>query len=282
MQAGFTKIQSNGNDFSVFESFSQDLHDPETLSIMFNDRRFGIGGDGMIVVSPDETGESDASLGVFRADGSTQDPSGCAVFCAAKLLWEQQLVGNTGMKIRMGGNILPVHALKNTSGSGIASVRCDYPMPSVVSEAEEFSVDGNREEKGEPWKKTKLRLFGAHEVIFFPNDPSRLGEFESVDLAKLAGSAGCAWNSMVELVYIENRRTLRVRMYRPGEGELRASALGAVVSTYAATLLGEIDENFEIPVAGRGGENRAKCDRSQSLLSVTGPVRSVFDGSIRV
>ena len=50
------------------------------------DRRFGVGGDGVLAILPSQTG--DARMRVLNADGSEAEMCGNGIRCVAKLLYE--------------------------------------------------------------------------------------------------------------------------------------------------------------------------------------------------
>jgi diaminopimelate epimerase len=77
LKVPFTKIQAIGNDFVLIEP--QDL-DYTAFAIAASDRRFGIGSDGLLVVSKRAEGEVD--LRMFNPDG-TEDFCGNGLRCAA-------------------------------------------------------------------------------------------------------------------------------------------------------------------------------------------------------
>ena len=71
----FTKMHGAGNDYVYIEGFSQKLPaDLERLAIELSHRRFGIGGDGVILILPSET--ADARMRMFNADGSESEMCG--------------------------------------------------------------------------------------------------------------------------------------------------------------------------------------------------------------
>ena len=52
MKLAFTKMHGCGNNYIYFNCFDQTVPDPESLSIKLSEPHFGIGGDGIILISP--------------------------------------------------------------------------------------------------------------------------------------------------------------------------------------------------------------------------------------
>lgn len=51
MKLAFTKMHGCGNNYIYFNCFDQTVPDPESLSIKLSEPHFGIGGDGIILIS---------------------------------------------------------------------------------------------------------------------------------------------------------------------------------------------------------------------------------------
>lgn len=68
MKLSFTKMHGCGNHYIYFNCFDQAVPDPEALSIRLSEPHFGIGGDGIILISPSD--RADAQMRIFNADGS--------------------------------------------------------------------------------------------------------------------------------------------------------------------------------------------------------------------
>ena len=48
----FTKMHGLGNDYIYIDAFEEVVRDPQPLARRLSDRHFGIGGDGLILISP--------------------------------------------------------------------------------------------------------------------------------------------------------------------------------------------------------------------------------------
>ena len=67
MKLAFTKMHGCGNNYIYFNCFDQTVPDPESLSIKLSEPHFGIGGDGIILISPSD--KADAHLQRRRLGG---------------------------------------------------------------------------------------------------------------------------------------------------------------------------------------------------------------------
>ena len=70
MKLHFTKMHGIGNDYIYINAIEQEVSDPSELAIKLSDRRFGIGGDGVILICPSDV--ADAKMRMFNEDGSVR------------------------------------------------------------------------------------------------------------------------------------------------------------------------------------------------------------------
>ena len=64
----FTKMQGLGNDYVYVNCFEETVNDPEKLAIAVSDRHFGIGSDGLILITPSEV--ADCRMDMYNLDGA--------------------------------------------------------------------------------------------------------------------------------------------------------------------------------------------------------------------
>jgi len=94
MALPFTKVEGLGNDFLVVDlrpgrpgaaTTGPSPEDPAVVRALC-DRRFGVGGDGVLAILPSKT--ADARMRVLNADGSEAEMCGNGIRCVAKVLYE--------------------------------------------------------------------------------------------------------------------------------------------------------------------------------------------------
>ena len=87
----FTKMHGLGNDYVYVNCFEEKIKDPAKLAQVVSNRHFGIGSDGLILISPSQT--ADVRMRIFNADGGEVDACGNAVRCIAAVV--SQEIGNS-------------------------------------------------------------------------------------------------------------------------------------------------------------------------------------------
>ena len=68
MNIKFTKMHGCGNDYIYINCREQKIDNPAEISSVLSDRRYSIGGDGIILIAPSDC--ADAKMRIFNKDGS--------------------------------------------------------------------------------------------------------------------------------------------------------------------------------------------------------------------
>ena len=74
------------------------------LARRISDRRFGVGGDGLILICPSE--RADAEMRMFNADGSYGEMCGNGIRCVAKYVYDHGIQRRDTLKIESAGRVL--------------------------------------------------------------------------------------------------------------------------------------------------------------------------------
>ncbi len=112
----FTKMHGAGNDYVYVDCFAQPLpDDPAELARQMAHRRFGVGGDGLILIRPSPV--ADARMQMFNADGSEAEMCGNGIRCVAKYVYDHGICRRETLRIETGAGVLPLD-LEVQSGEG--------------------------------------------------------------------------------------------------------------------------------------------------------------------
>lgn len=93
----FTKMQGVGNDFLLIDGFKYNLSEIVPKIKNLCDRRFGVGGDGIMVALPSEI--SDVKMYYYNSDGSQGEMCGNGIRCFAKFVYEKGIAKKNILKI---------------------------------------------------------------------------------------------------------------------------------------------------------------------------------------
>src|SRR5438270_916153 len=163
-----------GNDFVVVNCLTEPLPEAHLAEISrkVNHRKFGIGGDGLILVLPSKV--ADLRMRMFNPDGSEAEMCGNGIRCFAKYAFERKLIAEPQLKVETLAGIKALKLL--TRGGKVEAVRVDMGQPRLKRSeipmrgdetdrviAEPLKADGRR------FEITAVSMGNPHAVIFEDN-----------------------------------------------------------------------------------------------------------------
>lgn len=275
----FTKMQGCGNDYIYVNCFEETVADPSNTSILLADRHFGVGGDGLVLISPSDTADFDMDM--YNADGSRSGMCGNAIRCVGKYVYDR---GFTDKKVITVSTQTGVKTLwLDVQDGAVRTVRVCMGRPDfspgavpVLGEGDTF-LNREIEVLGEAWTVSAVSVGNPHCVTYVEN-PYAL-DFERIGPAFEHHPAFPA-RTNTEFVQIIDARTLKVRVWERGSGETFACGTGASAVLAVTAKLGLCAN--ETVVCLRGGKLHIEWDRETDLLYMTGPAEFVFDGEVEL
>src|SRR5579862_7675353 len=119
-----------GNDFVVVNALTQSPAEADLpeISRRVNHRKFGIGGDGLLLILPSKV--ADYRMRMFNPDGSEAEMCGNGIRCFAKYVYDRKLIPETQIKVE---TLAGVKLLKLQVRAGkVESVRVDMGVPRLL------------------------------------------------------------------------------------------------------------------------------------------------------
>ena len=277
----FTKMQGIGNDYIYVNCFEEQVVNPEQLSVRLSDRRFGIGGDGLILIMPSQI--ADFKMRIFNADGSEAMMCGNGTRCIGKYVYEHGLANKTHITLETNSGIkyLELHC----TGDQVTSVTVD--MGKAILTPREIPVESDSQEPfvakpvqvGDRLERlTCVSVGNPHAIVF-------CDRVEDLDLEKLGPlfehHAIFPDRVNTEFVRVIDDHTLQMRVWERGSGETLACGTGACATTVAAVLNGYCPQGEPILVKLRGGDLTI-IYQADGTVMMTGPAEEVFQGEINL
>ena len=282
----FTKMHGCGNDYVYVVADRVRPADPAALARRVSDRRFGIGGDGLIMLCPSPS--ADVRMEMYNADGSRGEMCGNGIRCVARLHYE--LSGGRKNPIVVDTDCGPkTIALKLAGGRAVAAT---VDMGAPILEGREIPVDrdgrvidyplavGDRE-----YRITAVSMGNPHCVIFVEDDSVfGLDDAEFARLGRLFEHHPFFPRRVnTEFILPLSRNRLKMRVWERGSGETLACGTGACAAQVAAVLTDRADRNATVEL--RGGELEIEWrERGPEAghVFMTGEAVEVFSGEIEV
>jgi diaminopimelate epimerase len=276
----FVKMHGAGNDYVYVDAFREKVADPVAAARAMAHRRFGIGGDGLILICP--TDAADAEMRMFNADGSPSEMCGNGIRCVAKYVYDHGLSRRNPLSIASAGRIYTLEL--NLEHGSVASVRVDMGEPILTPAAiptnlrsprgpDEPVVDVPIAVGGREFHVTAVSMGNPHCVTFDLElaDDNVLGIGPKLEVDEhFPKRVNC------EFVAVESRGELRQRTWERGSGETFACGTGACSVCVAGVLTGRSDRNVVIHLLG--GDLAIEWNEDNNHVYMTGPAVEVFNG----
>lgn len=275
----FTKMQGCGNDYIYVNCFSESVPDPSGTSIRLSDRHFGVGGDGLVLISPSDTADFDMDM--YNADGSRSGMCGNAIRCVGKYVYDR---GLTDKKIITISTQTGVKTLwLDVKDGAVQTVRVCMGKPDFRPEAVPVAGEGDTFLQqditvlGETWNVSAVSVGNPH-CVTYVEDPYAL-DFERIGPA-FENHPVFPARVNTEFIQIIDEHTLKMRVWERGSGETFACGTGASAALAVTAKLGLCADEADLIL--RGGTLHIEWDRETDLLYMTGPATFVFDGEVEI
>jgi len=267
-----------GNDYVYVSCFDQPIPaDPAELAQQISHRRYGVGGDGLILILPSEV--ADARMRMFNADGSESEMCGNGIRCVAKYVHDHGLASGTDLRIETGAGVLSL-ALTLGDDDKVRQVTVDMGQPILDAPRVPTTllpagpvVDHPLEIAGQTFRVTCVSMGNPHCVIFVD---SATDELVSGIGPLIEHDSRFPKRTNVEFVEVIRRGEVRQRTWERGSGETWACGTGASAVCVAGVLTGRTDEAILNHLTG--GDLQLRWDRAADRVLMTGGAIEVFSG----
>jgi diaminopimelate epimerase len=289
----FVKMHGCGNDYIYVVADRMRPADPGALSKRLSDRRFGIGGDGLIMLCPSKSADvriktADVRMEMYNADGSRGEMCGNGIRCVARLYYEISDGRKNPIAVDTDCGVKRI-ALRVEDGRPVAAtVDMDEPIlegREIPADHDGRVIDYPLEVAGRVEKITAVSMGNPHCVVFVSDESifsldvwefARLGrQFEHHPFFPRRVNT--------EFILPVARDRLKMRVWERGSGETLACGTGACASLVAAVLTGRADRKATVEL--RGGnleiEWRERGPAANHVF-MTGEAIEVFRGEVEL
>ena len=276
----FTKMHGIGNDFVIIDGVStsplpyQDLH---TLSKLVNDRKFGIGGDGLILIERGK--EAPFRMRMFNPDGSEAEMCGNGIRCVAKYVKEHELTSLDNIPIETGAGLLELGIIQKNGSVDAVKVnmgqarlkRKDIPM---LGNPDDEAINVEIHVNNKAFNITAVSMGNPH-IVIFANDVSKI-DLEEIGPI-LENHSDFPARTNVHFVQVVSKTELIQRTWERGAGVTLACGTGACACLVASYLNGLTERKALIHLPG--GDLEVEYTEDGTVF-MTGPAETVFVGEI--
>ena len=272
----FWKYHGLGNDFILFEDLdSQVPTDPEFVRSLC-DRRFGIGGDGILYVCADR--DADAYMKIMNSDGSEAEMCGNGIRCVAKHLYDYAIARQEEMRINTLGGMKGIRVKAHEGEVTEATVDMGAPRldcKDIPMKCDGRFIDGTIDVGGTKVQGTAVSMGNPHFITFQPLIDAQVRELGP----QIEAHPMFPRKTNVEFVRPRDG-VLNVSVFERGAGWTHACGTGACATAVAAGLKGVAPLGEDVKVRLPGGDLTINVKKDLSTVHMTGPAVRVFQGEI--
>jgi diaminopimelate epimerase len=281
-ELSFSKYQGLGNDFLMLDGRA--ASDPDfvfgltpALVVELCDRRFGVGGDGVILALPPNNG-GELRMRIFNADGTEPEMCGNGIRCLARFLADRDGdgPGRTWQIDTLAGRIVPELLPDGTIRVDMGAPFLEpAQVPTTLESGPAGLPQGELEVDGECFAVAAAGMGNPHAVIPVPLveeiDLERFGALLEVHPAFPA-------KTNVHFVQVLAPDHLVMRVWERGAGPTLACGTGACATLVACHSLGLCERRARLDLPG--GPLQIHWDAASGKVFMDGPAEHVFDAVI--
>lgn len=274
----FTKMHGAGNDYIYINCFEETVKNPEKLAIKVSDRHFGIGSDGLILISPSD--KADFKMNIYNADGSEGMMCGNGIRCVSKYVYDNGMTDKDEISVETRSGIKLIKM--NVENGKVVSARVNMGEPVLEAKKIPTKFDGENvirqkltiDEK--EYEVTCVSMGNPHCIVY-------VDDVKNIDLEKIGPKFEN--NEMfperinTEFVHVVSDTELDMRVWERGSGETLACGTGSCAVTVASVLCGYCKRNTEIKINLLGG-TLTDIWTDGGDVYMTGPAATVCTGEI--
>jgi len=276
----FTKLQGAGNDFILVEADKEQRNWPK-LAIAICHRHFGIGADGLLLLSSDKT---DLKMRMFNPDGSEAEACGNGLRCLVKYALHKGLVDSQKSEISVATKAGVRKARLHTQGketivqTGMGEPKFSAQEIPVALEAKpaEPIIDYPLTIEGKKLALSFVSMGNPHAVCFV-EEP--VADFPLAQIGpKVENHPIFPNRTNFEVARVLGRNQIEARVWERGAGETLACGSGAcaiAIIAFIAKLHDYTDGKVDIILPG--GTLSVEWDGDGEVF-LSGPAEIVFSG----
>jgi diaminopimelate epimerase len=281
----FTKMHGIGNDFVMVNCLGQDgdarLAEAQRRAVSLCDRKFGVGGDGVIALLPGRG--APFAMRMFNPNGSEAEMCGNGIRCFAKFLYDRGLTrGETQIPVETGAGLLHLQVQAGPDGKA-AAVRVDMgepvlkpsDVPTTLGEGDAPVVNVPLDLGGQTLPVTAVSMGNPHAVTFVDDVKS----YPIETIGPIVESHPVFPRRInTEFIEVLSDREIVFRVWERGAGETLACGTGASAATVACVLNGKTGRRVLVHLPG--GDLDIEWSEADNRVYMTGAAAEVFEGDI--
>lgn len=259
----FTKMHGLGNDYVYIFVEDETKMNFSKLAKKVSNRNFGIGSDGLIVISKNEN--SNFKMRIFNSDGSEGAMCGNGIRCVAKYLYDNKYVRTKKFDIDTKSGTKSVFVKVNKDNL-VEKVQVNMGKVEIIDKQQITVLD-------KTFEVNLIDVGNIHGVIFIRQNVTQYAKKYGELISK---HRYFNQDINVEFVRIVNDETIKMAVYEKGSGITLACGTGSCASYFTAYKNGFVNNKGTV-LLSHG--NLDIFVNSEDIVFMSGDAVKVFDGT---
>ena len=271
MEIPFVKLQGNGNDFVLIDEMGGSVIPDDMkgeFARFYCNRRFGIGADGILFVSPSDS--CDIQMRLFQPDESEAEMCGNGIRCLAKYAYDSEYTGEE-CTVETQAGVMAVTMAYNDEDEFSATIdmgAADFSSAGIPAEG-----DGEFRLEYDGLTVYAVNTGVPHAVVF-------VDDVKAVNIYTVAPGIRShpifPEGANVNFVQIDSEDSITIRTYERGvEDETYSCGTGSTAAAAVAHHLGKMPETVHVQTLGG-----PLTIMMNDTIKMEGPAVTVFAGII--
>lgn len=274
MRYEFTKMQSLGNDFIVFDGVSDKLNVTSDIARRLADRHFGVGCDQVLLVEPGDHGAEEFAFRIFNHDGSEAEHCGNGARCLARFLHDRGLAEDKVIRART-SKLAMTLAINPDASVTVEMGTPEFNPANIPFLADRAAATYALDLNGDEVEISAVAIGNPHAVR---------------RVEDVAGAPVTAHGPLMEnhrrfparvnagFMQVAARNHILLRVHERGAGETLGCGSGACAAVAVGINLGLLDHRVKVSLPG--GDAEVDWQGRGHPIFLTGPAHTVFRGGI--
>ncbi len=291
----FAKYQGLGNDFLVVDNRSIQGTPPceklvdgvFVVALALCDRRYGVGGDGILSLGKPTSVGAVATMRVLNADGSEAEMCGNGLRCVAKHLAEQD--GGKPASIVVDTLAGALDCQLEWQDESVVAVTVNMGRPRLRASEIPMSASVTEDFVEQPLPlavgsrtTTAVSMGNPHAIAFVEESGAALAALAEEFGPEVETHSAFPSRTNAEFAHLVDATHIELWVWERGCGITQACGTGACATAVAACLSGRANVETPIEVKLPGGSLTITVGNDYEAVFMRGPAEHVFDGSIEL
>ncbi len=279
----FAKLEGLGNDYLFTEDSPKN---PSRAARLLCDRHYGVGADGLVLISKPHSPDADIQIRIFNPDGSEAEMCGNAIRCLGKYLYDRGKTEEQKLTVETIHAQIPtvlmvrdgrVYRVKADMGEPILQ-RAKIPMQCAPGEEENMVMNEKiYMDDHKTFEITAVSMGNPHAIIWVED----VDNFPVEKYGTIIENYSLFPNRVnVHFVQMVDEDHVKQRSWERGVGETLASGTGAAAAVVAGVLSGKIKRKSKVELPG--GILEIYWSEKDNHVYMTGPCKDVFEGETSI